>query len=132
MSALNSKPVVFHIFQHREKWLHALRCDDQKCAIKIDRSPIFPSLQQCFQRWTWLRAKRGRPSVVILSEFPRWRLRCDENNREIEMRVCVIRIFRDGLEHLLFCLLLPAFLAGSNAEVIVPGRTVWVELDCFC
>ena len=47
------------------------------------------------------------------------------------MRVCVVRIFRDGLKHLLFCLLLSAFLAGSNTEVIVRGGTVWIKLDCF-
>ena len=45
------------------------------------------------------------------------------------MRVCVVRIFRDGLKHLLFCLLLSAFLARSNTEVIVRGGTVWIKLD---
>ena len=47
------------------------------------------------------------------------------------MRVRVVRIFRDGLEHLLFCLLLSAFLAGSNTEVIVRRGTVRINLDCF-
>ena len=45
------------------------------------------------------------------------------------MRVRVVRIFRDGLQHLLFCLLLVAFLAGRNAEVIVRSGTVWIKLD---
>jgi hypothetical protein len=62
-------------------------------------------------------------------KFPRWRLRRDEKDREIKMRVGVVRIFRNGLKHLPFCFLLSAFLAGSNAEVIVRGGTVWINLD---
>src|SRR3954447_9479190 len=128
MSALTAARSIPHR-PVREEWLHALRRSE--IAVRINRNTLFGSLQQGFQRRTRLRAEGGRPSVVFLGEFPRWRLSRDENNREIEMRVCVIRIFGDGLEHLFFCLLLPAFLAGGNTEVIVRGGTVRVELDCF-
>src|SRR5437762_8200357 len=89
------------------------------------------SLQQSFQRRTWLRAERCRARVMFPGKFPRWRLRRDENDRQIKMRVCVVRIFRDGLKHFLFCLLLSTFLARSNTEVIVRGGTVWVNLNCL-
>src|SRR5262249_41658270 len=92
-------------------------------------SSIFRSLQQSFQRWTGLRAERRRTRVMFPGKFPRRRLRGNEDDREIEMRIGVVRIFRDGLKHLLFCLLLSAFLARGNPEVIVRRGTVWINLD---
>jgi hypothetical protein len=68
---------------------------------------------------------------MFFGKFPRGRLRRDEKDREIKMRVGIVRIFGDGLKHLFLCLLLSAFLAGSDAQVIVGGGTVWVNLDCF-
>src|SRR5262249_8503480 len=88
------------------------------------------SLQQLFQGWAGLRAERSRPRVMLSGKFLRRRLRSDENDRQIKVRLGVIGILRDSLKNLLLCFLLPPLLAGRDAEVIVGSGAVWVDLDC--
>jgi hypothetical protein len=45
------------------------------------------------------------------------------------MRVCVIRIICDRLKNFRFGFLLPSFLAGRDAEVIMSGGAAWINLD---
>ena len=52
-------------------------------------------------------------------QFLRRRIRRRVDDREIEMRIGVIRIIVDRFEHFFLRRFLPAFLAGGDAEVIV-------------
>ena len=76
-----------------------------------------------------MRAQRGSAGVVFSGEFLRAGLRRDENNREIKMRIGVVRIVRESLKDLLLCFLLPSFLAGGDTEIIVSGGALWIDRD---
>src|SRR5213076_9000 len=87
------------------------------------------SLQQFFQGGTGLRAERSRPRVMFSSKLLRYRLGCDENDRQIKVRVSVVGILRDSLKNLLLCFFLPPFLTGRDTQVIVRGGAVWIDLN---
>ena len=87
------------------------------------------SLQQFFQGRAGLRAERSRPRVMFSGKFLRCRLGCDENDRQIKVRVGILGILRNSLKNLLLCFFLPPFLACRNTEVIVRGGAVWIDLN---
>src|SRR5215467_11139234 len=64
-----------------------------------------------------------------LGHLFRSRLRSDKNHGEIKMRISVIRITCNRLKYLFLGLLLPAFLARGDAEIIMGGGAVWIDLD---
>ena len=53
---------------------------------------------------------------MLSGEFFGARLRGDENDREVKMRIGVVRIVGERLKDLLLCLLLSPFLAGGDTE----------------
>src|SRR6266581_4079388 len=87
------------------------------------------SPQQFFQRRARFYAERSGPGIMFFGEFFRARLRSDENDREIKMRIGVVRIVGESLKDLLLCLLLSPFLAGGDTEIIVSGRAFRVDRD---
>jgi hypothetical protein len=96
-------------------------------AISLD--PDLRSLQQFFEERTTLRAERSGPGVMLFREFFRAGLRSDKNDRQIEMRIAVVRIVCQSLKDFRFCLLLPAFLAGRDAQIIVSSSALWIDLN---
>ncbi len=92
-----------------------------------DRLSILDSLQQFFEEWARFYAERSGPGIMLSGEFFRARLRGDENNREIKMRIGVVRVVGERLKDLRLCLFLSAFLAGGDTEIIVSGSTFGVD-----
>lgn len=68
---------------------------------------------------------------MLPGEFFRSRLRGDENDRQIKMRIGVVRIVGESLKDLLLCLLLSPFLAGGDTQIVVSGSAVWIDRDRF-
>src|SRR4029453_8672881 len=61
----------------------------------------------------------------------RSRFRRGENDRQIKMSVCVIRIVCDSLKYFLFGFLRSPFLARGNTQIIASGGTLRIDLDCL-
>src|SRR5438270_7007535 len=95
----------------------------------LRRRSICGSLQQFFEGRARFYAERSGPGIMLSGEFFRARLRGDENDREIKMRIGVVRIAGESLKYLLLCLFLSTFLAGSNTEIIVSGSAFRVDRD---
>src|SRR5213593_139128 len=64
-------------------------------------------------------------------EFFRTGLRRDENDRQIKMRIGIIRVVGESLKDLLLCLLLSPFLAGGDTQIVVSGSALWIDRDRF-
>src|SRR5438552_977991 len=97
----------------------------------LRRRSICGSLQQFFEGRARFYAERSRPGIMFLGEFFRARLRGDENDREIKMRIGVVRVVGERLKDLRLCLFLSAFLAGGDTEIIVSGRAFRVDSACL-
>src|SRR3954468_19822877 len=80
--------------------------------------------KELFQRRIGLSAKRRRLHVMQLRLLFRWRLARRIDDREVEMRIGVFRIRRDGVEHLFLGCFLPAFLARGNTQIIMCRRAL--------
>ncbi len=93
----------------------------------LRRRPVSRSLQQFFEGRARFYAERSGPGIMFFGEFFRARLRGDEDDREVKMRIGVVRIVGERLKDLLLCLLLSPFLAGGDTEIVVSGSAFWVD-----
>src|SRR5436305_1295867 len=87
------------------------------------------SVKQLLERGVGLRTQLCRHYVMLFRLFSRRRRRRRVDNSEIEMRVGVIRVFRNCFEQFFFGRFLPTFLTRSNAEIIVRGCALRIESE---
>src|SRR6266516_5260358 len=95
----------------------------------LRRHSICGSLQQFFEGRVRFYTKRSGPGIMFSGEFFRARLRGDENDRKIKMRIGVVRIVGESLKDLRLRLFLSPFLAGGDTEIIVSGSAFGVYRD---
>ena len=91
----------------------------------------FHLAQQLLERGIGLGAQRSRLHVMQFGLLLGGRLVGGVNDREIEMRIRVIGIRRDRVEHFLFRRLLPALLARGNAKIIMRRRALRIDPERF-
>src|SRR5438094_9382378 len=93
----------------------------------LRRRPVSRSLQQFFEGRARFYAERSGPGITFFGEFFRARLRGDEDDREVKMRIGAVRVVGERLKDLLLCLLLSPVLAGGHHEIAVSGTALWVH-----
>src|ERR1700730_12232586 len=97
-------------------------------SVRMAAILFYPGLvEKFFERRVGSGAELFRSGIMSFRQLFRRRLRRGVNHCQIKMRIGVVRIVRNGLEHFFLSRFLPTLLTGGDSQVVVGGRAFWIN-----